>query len=335
MKASKALKELTDKDIKNIAEIKQFLDENNVDYSTELGNFCLHYNDDTKRSYEIEYVSSQQFPIAMPKMGIAGVDKKYFYELSERAENENNSFKCWVKDYEWEDDRKREVLKSYFLHAAGLTKTKFYARDCVVKEVQSKEAREFELINCFYGKRGASLNLGLYLKKDKHGIPAGTLVMIYTFGHNFFGKDNSIEVLRVGTKRFCSVVGGASKLLKHFVQNYPVLKVGKKNIDVALLKFYTDYDHNLGGSMDVLGFEFVNYSQGGFMNYWIESGTIKGREPARHKWVMQQMREGNVIAVPNAGVKTHVLNVQKFKENHLQNKVLITKESLSKTMQDW
>ena len=50
--------------------------------------------------------------------------------------------------------------------------------------------------------------------------------MIYTFGKNFFGKDNSIEVLRVGTKKFSNVVGGASKLLKYFINNYPTLKMG-------------------------------------------------------------------------------------------------------------
>ncbi len=303
-----------DNDLKNLAEIKAFLDENEIEYSTEYDNFCLYYgNPDGKRSYEICYVPSHSYPIAYKQFGIEGVGMEYFYESSYKAEHENNSFKCWVKDFEWQDDRKREVLKSYFLYAAGKVKDKFYARECEVREVDTKEARNFESQHCFYGKRGASLNLGLYTKKEKNGIPAGTLIMLYTFGKNFFGKDNSIEVLRVGTKRNANVSGGASKLLTYFLEHYPVLHMGGNVVPVEKLKFYSDYDHNIGGSMDQLGFQFVNYSKGGFMNYWVETGEIKSRQPNKHKEVMKQMSEGKVLAIPNAGVKTFVLYVDREK----------------------
>lgn len=297
-------------DIKILDDIKYFLDENKIEYSTEYDNFCLNFgNPDGKRSYEISYVPSRHYPIAYPKYGIDGVEKDYFFNISHKAENEQNSFRCWVKDFEWKNTRKREVLKSYFMYAAEKIEKKFYARECEVKEVPSKQAREFESEHCFYGKRGASLNLGLYTKKEKYGIPAGTLIMLYTFGKNFFGKDNSIEVLRVGTLKFASVTGGASKLLSYFLNNYKILRIGNNDVPVKKLKFYSDYDHNIGNSMEKLGFEFVGYSKGGFMNYWLETGQIKNREPAKHKWVMQQMAEGKVLAIPNAGVKTFVMNV--------------------------
>lgn len=297
-------------DIKHLNEIKAFLDDNQIEYSTEYDNFCLNFgNPNGQRSYEICYVPSRDYPIAYKKYGISGVDMNYFFEKSINAEQNQNSFKCWVKDFEWNDPRKREVLKSYFMYAAGKIKNKFYARECEVREVPAKDAREFESINCFYGKRGASLNLGLYTKKDKHGIPAGTLIMLYTFGKNFFGKDNSIEVLRVGTLKFSLVTGGASKLLNHFLNNYKVLKINNIDVPVTKLKFYSDYDHNIGNTMETLGFEFVSYSKGGFMNYWLETGQIKSREPAKHKWVMEQMAAGKVLAIPNAGVKTFVMNV--------------------------
>lgn len=300
----------TPQDIKNLDEIKEFLDSNGIEYSTEYDNFCLHYgNPDGKRSYEICYVPSHQYPIAYKKYNIDGVGMEYFYNLSHKAEHEQNSFKCWVKDYEWQNERKREVLKSYIMYAAGKIKNTFYARDCEVREVNSKDARAFESQHCFYGKRGASLNLGLYLKKEKHGIPAGTLIMIYTFGKNFFGKDDSIEILRVGTKKFCNVIGGASKLLQYFIRNYPTVTMGNQEVPVKVLKFYSDYDHNIGKSMDQLGFKFISYSGGGFMNYWTETGEVKGRQPNKHKWVMEQMSQGKVLAVPNAGVKTFALYV--------------------------
>lgn len=298
-------------DYQALEEIKKFLEENNIEYSTEYSNFCLWYNHPSKRrTYEIEYVNSLQFPVAYPNYGIEGVNQNYFFDLSYKAE-QNNSFKLWIKDFEWRDERKREVLKSYILHAADKTPNKFYARDCEVREVPTKQGRQFEDENCFYGRRGASLSLGLFLKKDKNNFPAGTLLMIYTFGKNFFGKkDNIIEILRVGTLKFSHVVGGSSKLLKHFIQNYPMIKIGKNEIEVEKIKFYSDYDHNLGGSMNQLGFEFVGYSKGGFVNYWIEEDVIKSREPMRHKWVMEQMRLGKCLAIPNAGVKVYIMDLK-------------------------
>lgn len=306
---------MNEKDLKNLEEIRNFLEENKIEYSTEYSNFCLWYDHPKgRRSYEIEYVSSINYPVAYPKYNINGVDKNYFYSKSIEAEN-NNSFKLWVKDFEWNDPNKKEVLKSYILHAADKTPTKFYARECEVKEVDSKTAREFESINCFYGKRGASLNLGLYTKKDRNGIPAGTLIMLYTFGKNFFGKNNDyIEIIRVGTRRFCHVAGGSSKLLKHFINNYKNIQIGKNSINVKYIKFYSDYDHNIGNSMDSLGFKFEGYSKGGFMNLWLETGKIKNREPMKHKWVMEQMGLGKCLAIPNAGTKNYILNLDDLKE---------------------
>jgi hypothetical protein len=230
--------------------------------------------------------------------------------MKSREAEANNSFKLWIKDFEWNDPRKNGVLKSQILHAYGITPNKFYARECEVREVGTKEGRAFEAENCFYGKRGASLSLGLYLKKDKNGFKKDTLLMLYTFGRNFFGKtDSIIEVLRVGTLKFSYVTGGASKLLKHFTNNYKTLRMGEHEIEVGKLKFYSDYDHHIGGSMSSVGFKFDSYSKGGFINYWVETGKVKSREPMRHKWVMEQMRLGKCYSIPNAGVKTYILDV--------------------------
>jgi len=293
-----------DNDLKNLNEIKTFLDDSQLSYSTEYDNFCVSLQDKT---YEIEYVPSYQFPIAYPKYNIKGVPLDYFFKLSKHAED-NNSFKLWIKDFEWENPRKREVLKSYILYATGKITNRIYARDCVVKVVQPKECRAFEDEHCFYGRRGASLSLGLYTKKDGI-VPKDTLVMIYTFGKNFFGKDDSIEIIRVGTIKRHQVIGGASKLLKHFINNYPTITIGKNSIPVKKLKFYSDYDHNIGSSMDTLGFKFVGYSGGGFVNYWVETGEIKARDPMNHKWVMEQMKLGKVLAIPNAGTKTFIYEI--------------------------
>ena len=149
-------------------------------------------------------------------------------------------------------------MKSQILHAYGITPNKFYARDCEVREVGSSEGRAFEEQACFYGKRGASLTLGLYLKKDKGDFKKGTLLMLSSYGLNFFGKNNNIiEVIRVGTLRFSYVAGGSSKLLNHFINNYKTIMIGKRIVNVEKIKFYSDLDHNQGGSLLNLGYESI------------------------------------------------------------------------------
>jgi len=297
-------------DLQNLQEIKEFLDTNGIAYTQpEPNRFVFDQVDPDAKAYEIFYVASHLYPVAQPKLGIVGVGKNFFYNMF-KANHENNRFMCFTKDFEWKDDRKREVLKSYWLYAANKIQMNFYARDMEVREVPAKDARAFESEHCFYGKRGASLNLGLYLKKDKHGFEKDTLMMIYTFGLNFFGKDNKIEVLRVGTRKFCNVAGGASKLLTHFTREYPVLKVGKQEIVTNALVFYSDSDHNSGSSMEQIGFEYVS-SGSGFMNYWIEQGIAKHREPSKHAEIMEEMRKGKVIAIPNAGVKTFLMKIER------------------------
>lgn len=320
-------KTLLEKDFQNLKEIEEFLTVEGFDFhKSEDGlTFTLfHGNPDGKRSYQIKYTPARWFPFHSPKYKIQGVDGKFFGDLSRKAELEENSFICWTKDYEWNDERKREVLKSYWLYAAGLIKTTFYARETEVRVVPTKEAREFESKHCFYGKRGASLNLGLYSKKDKGPIKAGDLIMIYTFGLPFLSgknhQDGKAEILRVGTYRRCNVAGGASKLLRHFVKYFENMSMGGVERKITDLIFFSDYDHNIGSkSMTQLDFDFVGYSGGGFMNLWFpgtDKEVVKGREPAKHKEIMEKTRHGELFAVPNAGVKTYNLNVAKFKAEH-------------------
>lgn len=306
----------SDKDLKNLKEIQQFLDESEIEYTkTNEHTFVLHADHPNGgRSYQIKYASAKMFPILHKRFNLPGVPKDFYYRLSHRAEHEENSFICWAKDYEWGDPRKQEVLKSYWTYAAGKIKKNFYARDCEVRVVQTREARDFESKHCFYGKRGASLNLALFTKKEKHGIPKGTMIMLYTFGYSTFSKKHDeIEVIRVGTKTFCNVAGGASKLLKYFINNYEYMRAGTKDIEVKYLKFYSDYCHNIGGSMDSLGFEYLGYSEGGIMNFHLDEDKIKGRSPGKHKWIMEQMKIGKILAVPNSGVKSFLLTVDREK----------------------
>ena len=88
-----------------------------------------------------------------------------------------------------------------------------------IKEISSKDCSSFLDQNHIQGKLGAKVRLGLYYNDE--------LVSLMTFGalrKNLGQKseDGSYELLRFCNKLNTNVVGGASKLFKHFINNSSV-----------------------------------------------------------------------------------------------------------------
>ena len=283
----------------NIQKIRTFLEENKIEYTQEEDIFTL------KKDLQIRYADSKKLKIGYPKFGYEGKNTKYLYEISKKLEDEGCRV-IWWHDFECDILRKNNVIKSYILSACGKVKNRVYARDCVAKNIPSKELKVFLNNNCFYGYRSASLNVGLYTKKDIGEIKKDTLVMMWSIGHAFFGKKlYDMEIIRASTILNTQVIGGQSKLFSH-INNIPAIQCGKNLITWNSLCFYVDYDHNNGNSLPVIGFKFLNYSKGGFMNINLETNESFNRKPMQHKLIMQQMREGKVISTPLAGVKTYI-----------------------------
>lgn len=109
-----------------------------------------------------------------------------------------------IFEHEWLT--KQNILKSIISSALGIYKNRVYARNCEVKEVTSKEVREFLEENHLQGYVNSSYRIGLYYNNE--------LVQLLTFGKSRF-KKNEIELLRMCAKLNTQVIGGLSKLLKH------------------------------------------------------------------------------------------------------------------------
>lgn len=252
-----------------------------------------------------------------------GVGKKYFWQIS--VDNEKNNIRTiWLKPWEWiKGSRMRNVLTSIILNACGVTGTNFNGRDTEVLEVSNQELRPFLEKNSFYGYRAASLNLGLYLTRPRNGLRAGTLLMVQTFGYPFFGAKKGkydCEVIRASTRVGCNVRGGASKLFKYFVDNYPYLTIGKggkneRHVEWNKCVYFVEFDHTNGNSLPQLGFDFVEYSGAGFVNVNKEDGTWFHRQPMRHKEIMEQIKRGEVYSVFNSGTKNYIFD--KLKKQQL------------------
>ena len=316
--------------LNNLNEIKVFLDINSIPYVM---------GEDTQRTFilnegmlELRYVDSETHKMDYTKrFGIKGIPHSYFIDIT-LANKEKGIRTIWCKDWEIETTktitdingvelkdyrRKWVVLQSYIKTAVGQINTRIYARDCDVREIPPKQLRAFLETNCFYGYRSANKNYGLYLKKDKGGLKKDTLIMCYTFGFPFFGKNlYSVEVIRVGTLPFCQVIGGASKLLKYFLVNHPTLVMGGKEVKCEKIVYLVDADHNSGNSLVTLGFEFVSHKGNGFHNIDASTGDVSQRKPMQHKLIMEKMRQGLIYSVANAGTIVYKLERESYMTEH-------------------
>jgi hypothetical protein len=147
----------------------------------------------------------------------------------------------------WEDDwdMKSDIIKSQISNWLGLS-NRIWARNCHVKEVNASDSIEFLNKNHIQGGIGSNLKLGLYYKYE--------LVSLMTFD-NLEGRSRMTpgnwNINRFCNKLGTTVVGGASKIFKHFIKNYPV----KRAIS------YSDRDWSTGGLYEKLNFTKVSESK--------------------------------------------------------------------------
>jgi putative hef-like homing endonuclease len=133
----------------------------------------------------------------------AGIDNDYHLSKT-LACTENGIRLIHIFEYEWR--LKKDIIKSIISSALGIYKNKVYARQCEIREVSSKEAKEFLENNHLQGFVPSSYRIGLYFDNE--------LVQLLCFGENRF-KKNEVELLRMCAKLNTQIIGGFSKLLKH------------------------------------------------------------------------------------------------------------------------
>ena len=141
---------------------------------------------------------------------------------------------------------KKDIVKSMIKNMLGFTENRVYARNCEIKEVDGKTSREFLNNNHIQGYCHSAVKLGLYYNNE--------LVSLMTFGksRHFVGNGkHEWELLRFCNKLNMNVVGGASRLLKHFINEY----------DPKEIVSYADRRWSTGSLYDKIGFEKYNESK--------------------------------------------------------------------------
>lgn len=115
---------------------------------------------------------------------------------------------------------KKDIVLSIIKNRVGLSEKKLFARKCEIKALTNKEIKNFLNENHIQGYAFSSINLGL--------IYGGELVSVMTFGKGRISLNadrSEWEMVRFANKINHSVIGGASRLFKFFIQNYNPSKV--------------------------------------------------------------------------------------------------------------
>jgi phage FluMu protein Com len=170
-------------------------------------------------------------------------DKKYHKEKSDFFKNHNiNIFHIW--EYDWIN--KNNIIKSMINNKLKINSNKIYARKCIIKNIQSKEFKIFCENNHIQGYCASKIKLGLYYN-DKLVACMGIGKLRRNLG-NKNSPEHSYELLRYCTLLNVNIVGGASKLINYFKQNY----------NPKTLISYCNNDYSNGLLYEKLNFKLEN-----------------------------------------------------------------------------
>jgi len=115
-----------------------------------------------------------------------------------------------VSDIDWCNNS--TLIKSMIRHRLGMTDITIPARKCnITPDVSNEEVRTFLNDNHIQGHVNSSLSIGLTYQSE--------LLAVMTFAASRFDKNQPWELMRYCTKAGHSVVGGASKMFKYFLNN--------------------------------------------------------------------------------------------------------------------
>lgn len=197
------------------------------------------------------------------------------YHLDKTTQTENNGYHLYhIFSSEYLNDQKLNIWLSMIKNKMNHSQ-KIYARKCKIKEISSKEARQFCKSNHIQGYVNSSVCIGLYYQEE--------LVQLQTFGkprQNKYKGDGNYELLRMCSKLNTSVVGGASKLLNYFERKYnPRLILSYAN------RRWSNKNNNI---YKKLNFELLGETK---PNYFYFDGKDDSKLESRIKYQKHKLRD--------------------------------------------
>ncbi|MBR4316776.1 MAG: hypothetical protein IKP65_07450 [Alphaproteobacteria bacterium] len=233
-------------------------------FEKEILEFIKSIYDGEVISNDRSFIAPYELDIYIPEKKIAiefdglfwhneksGKDKNYHLNKTELCEKKDVQLIHIFED-EWLE--KKDIIKSIIKSKLGIYDKRIYARRCIIKEIDNKTKDAFLESNHLQGKDNSKIKFGLYYENE--------LVSIMTFGKPRFNKHYDYELIRFASKLGYQVIGGCSKLLKHFIKLY----TGKSIIS------YADRRFSNGKVYEAIGFKLINKTKPG---YWWEKEKRK------------------------------------------------------------
>lgn len=165
-----------------------------------------------------------------------------------------------IYEYEWNDPRIQPILLSMIRIACKQPTTKIYARQCVVKQITNKEAKPFNDKNHLQRHRNAQVTYGLFYE--------GELVQLMSFSKH---QKYEWEIIRGCPGSNNIVIGGVSKLFKHFVREH----------QPKFIFSYCDFNKFDGSGYEALGMRCLGLTTPD--KTWLIDGRGVKRNPYRAK----------------------------------------------------
>ena len=179
---------------------------------------------------------------------------KNYHKMKTDMCKSHNVFLFHIFGYEW--NHKRSIIESILRNLLNANDEKIYARRCTIEDVDFDESQEFLLKNHRQGPVVSSIRYGLYYKDE--------LVSLMTFGkprRTIGNNKEEYELLRFCSKTNTTVVGGASKLYKHFIET----------LNPNTVISYSDRSHTKGTIYTNLGFTLKSQSDANYL--WVDTKT--------------------------------------------------------------
>ena len=246
--AEKELLSLVDDSIHND---RKLIKPYEIDVLSHVGNFGIEYNGILWHSYGKTFPSNYEEENPNNHLDKTNLVEGKGYQLFHIFENE------WIT--------KQQIWKSVLNSKMNKT-TRIYGRKTTIKEVDNKTKKKFLDNNHLQGSCNSSKDYGLYYNDE--------LVSLMTFGKTRFSKNYEWELIRFCNKINTTVVGGASKLLKHFE---------RENQPNSLVS-YANRRWSTGGLYKAIGFEHSHNSTPNYFYFNKGSMVLESRNKyQKHK----------------------------------------------------
>lgn len=239
-------------------------------------------------------LAPQELDIYVPSKGFA-VEFNGWYWHSKQAGtpvsyHQSKSLACadrgiqlyHIFEQDWDNANKRAIIESQLRCKLLSESTRIFARNCDVRLVSIADARSFLNRNHLQGYRNSAIRIGLYYNNE--------LVDIMTFGKAYLHRDSGCwEIYRLCSKLNTTVVGGASRLFKHFLHSVRPSKVVT----------YSDISTGTGNVYTALGFTFVRITSPNYK--WVGEKDQKSRYQCQFKDEVKIMESRGYVQLYDSG----------------------------------